>query len=75
MSSLWDNAIAGFPMGVIESGCARARTLESREQATPAPFEHMERSYDRLGTRSALKWLSPIEFEVANKSKGHSSAA
>lgn len=75
MPSHWDDAITESPMGVTRSECVHARTLENREQATLALFERMERSCDGLGTRSALDWLSPIEYEAADESRDRSSAA
>jgi len=75
ISSPWDNAITESLMGVIKSECVHARTFESREQATLALFEYMERFYNRLRIHSALGWLSPAEFEAANEPRDRSSAA
>jgi putative transposase len=62
-------------MGVIKSECVHARIFENREQATLAHFEYIEHIYNRLKVHSALGWLSPVEFEAANKPKDRSSAA
>lgn len=75
ISSPWDNAATESLMGVIKSECMHARIFENREQATLALFEYIEHIYNRLKVHSALGWLSPVEFEAANKPKDRSSAA
>ena len=75
VSSPWDNAVTESPAGVIRSECVHAGTLESREQAALALFEHIERLHDRIGTHSALGWVSPAEFERIHDGKSRPKAA
>lgn len=44
-----------------------ARTFESRERAALEIFEYIECFYNRARTHSALGYLSPEEFEWANR--------
>ena len=55
--------------------CVHARTFDSREQAVIAPFDYIERFYNRLRIHSALGWLSPAEFEAASMEKSRTEAA
>ncbi len=67
ISSPWDNAAMESLMGVIKAECVHARTFESRERAALEIFEYIECFYDRARTHSALGYLSPEEFERANR--------
>ena len=66
VSSPWDNAATGSPMGPIEAECVHARTFETREQAALEILEYIECFYNRVGIHSALGNLSPAEFEARN---------
>lgn len=55
IASPWDNAAMESLMGAIKAECVHART-----------FEYIECFYNRVGTHSALGYLSPEEFERAN---------
>ena len=63
----WDNAAMESLMGVIKAECVHARTFESRERAALEIFEYIECFYNRVRTHSALGYLSPEEFERANR--------
>ena len=67
MSSPWDNAAMESLMGVIKAERVHARTFESRERAALEIFEYIECFYNRARTHSALGYLSPEEFERANR--------
>ena len=67
ISSPWDNAAMESLMGVIKAECVHARTFESRERAALEIFEYIECFYNRVRTHSALGYLSPEEFERANR--------
>lgn len=67
ISSPWDNAAMESLMGVIKAECVHARTFESRERAALEIFEYIECFYNRARTHSALGYLSPEEFERANR--------
>ena len=67
ISSPWDNAAMESLMGPIRAGCVHARTFESRERAALETLEYIECFYNRVRTHSALGYLSPEEFERANR--------
>lgn len=67
VSSPWDNAAMESPMGPIKAGCVHARTFEARDQAALEIFDYIECFYNRARTHSALGYLSPEEFERANR--------
>lgn len=67
ISSPWDNAAMELLMGVIKAERAHARTFESRERAALEIFGYTECLYNRARTHSALGYLSPEEFERANR--------
>ena len=67
ISSPWDNAAMESLMGLIKAECVHARTFETRDQAALEIFEYMECSCNRARTHSALGYLSPEEFERANR--------
>lgn len=67
ISSPWDNAAMESLMGVIKAECVHARTFESRERAALEIFEYIECFCNRIRTHSALGYLSPEEFERANR--------
>lgn len=67
IASPWDNAAMESLMGVIKAECVHARTFESRERAALEIFEYIECFYNRVRTHSALGYLSPEEFERANR--------
>lgn len=62
-------------MGAVASECVHTRTFESREQTMLVSFEYREHLYNRMKVHFASGWLSPPEFEAANKPKDRSSAA
>ena len=66
ISSPWDNAATGSPMGPIKAGCVHARTFEAREQAALEIFEYIGCSCNRVGIHSALGNLSPAESGARN---------
>ena len=66
ISSPWDNAAMGSPMGIVESECAHARTYAAREEAALDLFERIEVVCNRARMHSALGYLGPAEFEGAN---------
>ena len=66
-SSPWDNAAMESLMGIVKSGCVHARTYATREEAALDLFECIEVVYNRTRIHSALGWLSPAEFEKANR--------
>lgn len=61
ISSPWDNAATGSPMGPIKAECVHARTFETRERAALEIFEYVECSCNRVGIHSALGNLGPAE--------------
>ena len=65
--SPWDNAAMESLMGVIKAECVHARTFESRERAALEIFEYIECFYNGARTHSALGYLSPEEFERADR--------
>lgn len=67
ISSPWDNAAMESLMGVIKAECVHARTFESRERAALEIFEYIECFYNGARTHSALGYLSPEEFERADR--------
>ncbi len=67
ISSPWDNAAMESLMGPIKAGCVHARTFESRERAALEILGCIERFHNRARTHSALGYLSPEEFERANR--------
>ena len=67
MSSPWDDAAMESLTGLVKAGCVHARTFESRERAALEIFEYIECSCNRVRIRSALGYLSPEEFERANR--------
>ncbi len=75
ISSPWDNAAMGSPMGPIKAGCAHARTFETREQAALEIFEYVECSCNRVWIHSALGHLSPEEFEARHMEGAAKTAA
>ena len=67
IASPWDNAAMESLMGLVKAECVHARTFESRERAALEIFEYIECFYNRARTHSALGYLSPEEFELANR--------
>ena len=67
ISSPWDNAAMESLMGLIKAECVHARTFETREQAALEIFDYIECFYNRKRIHSALGYLSPEEFERANR--------
>ena len=61
ISSPWDNAATGSPMGPIKAECVHARTFETRERASLEIFEHIEAFCNRVGIHSAPGNPSPAE--------------
>lgn len=75
VSSPWDNAATGSPMGVIKAECAHARTFSGREEAALEMFEYIGCFYNRIRIHSALGRLSPEEFEEKHMVESRSKAA
>nr|WP_239460400.1 IS3 family transposase [Enorma massiliensis] len=67
ISSPWDNAAMESLMGVIKAECMHARAFESRERAALEILGYIECFHNRARTHSALGYLSPEEFERANR--------
>ena len=67
IASPWDNAAMGSLMGLVKAECVHARTFESRDQAALEVFDCIECFYNRVRTHSAPGYLSPEEFERANR--------
>lgn len=67
ISSPWDNAAVESLMGLVKAECVHARTFETRDQAALEIFDYIECSCNRVRTHSALGYLSPEEFERANR--------
>ena len=66
ISSPWDNAAMGSPMGIVKSECVHAQTYATREEAALDPFERIEVACNGARIHSALGYLSPAEFEGTN---------
>lgn len=75
ISSPWDNAATGSPMGPIKAECVRARTFETRERAALEIFEYIECFCNRVRIHSALGSLSPEEFEARHREGAAKTAA
>lgn len=67
ISSPWDNAAVESLMGLVKAECVHARTFKTRDQAALEIFDYIECSCNRVRTYSALGYLSPEEFERANR--------
>lgn len=67
ISSPWDNAAMESPMGLIKAECAHARTFGTRDQAALEILDYIECLYNRERIHSAPGYLSPEEFERANR--------
>ena len=67
ISSPWDNAAMESLMGLIKAECVHARTFETRDQVALKIFDYIECFYNRKRIHSALGYLSPEEFERANR--------
>ena len=67
ISSPWDNAAMGSPMGPIKAECVHARTFETRERASLEIFEYIGAFCNRVRIHSALGNLSPAEFEARHR--------
>ena len=72
ISSPWGNAAMESLMGIAKSGCVHARTCAAREEAALDLSERIEVVCNRAGMHSALGYLSPAEFEEANRPKENS---
>ena len=67
IASPWDNAAMESLMGLVKAECVHARTFETRDQAALEMFDYIECFYNRVRIHSALGYLSPEEFERANR--------
>ena len=72
ISSPWGNAAMESLMGIAKSGCAHAPTCAAREEAALDLSERIEVVCNRAGMHSVLGYLSPAEFEEANRPKENS---
>ena len=70
ISSPWDNAAMESLMGLVKAECVHARTFETRDRAALEIFDYIETFYNRKRIHSALGYLSPEEFERANRPEG-----
>ena len=66
ISSPWDNAAMGSPVGIVKSECVHARACAAREEAALDIFEYIKAMHNRARTHSALDYMSPVESEEAN---------
>ena len=72
ISSPWGNAAMESPMGIAKPGRMHARAYAAREEAALDLFERFEVVCSRARTHSVLGYLSPAEFEEANRPKENS---
>ena len=52
-------------MGVVKSECVHARVYATRDEAALDIFEYIEAVCNRARIRSALGYMSPVEFRKA----------
>ena len=74
IASPWDSAATESPMGPVEAGCARGRTLEARDRAASEMFDCIECSCNRVRIHSALGNLSPEGFEARHMEEAAAAA-
>ncbi|MCK4608317.1 MAG: IS3 family transposase, partial [Gammaproteobacteria bacterium] len=64
----WDNAVAESFFHTLKVELIYKTKFETREEAKQAIFEYIEVFYNRKRMHSANDYLSPVEYEIANKS-------
>jgi len=62
----WDNAVAESCFASIKKDLVHRRRFESRQEATEAIFEYVERFYNRIRRHSSLNYMTPVEFREYN---------
>ena len=63
----WDNAVAESFFHTLKVELVHKIRFETREAAKQAIFEYIEVFYNRKRMHSANDYLSPVEYEIANK--------
>jgi len=63
----WDNAVAESFFHTIKVELVYKTKFKTREEAKQAIFEYIEVFYNRKRMHSANDYLSPLEYELANK--------
>jgi putative transposase len=63
----WDNAVAESFFHTLKVELMHGECYETREQAMQAIFEYIEVFYNRIRMHSANDYLSPVEYEAAQK--------
>ena len=71
----YDNAITETFFSLLKKELVYLTVFETREQARREIFEYIEIFYNRQRTHSSLDYLSPIEFEIKNRSEFNSRVA
>lgn len=64
----WDNAVAESFFHTIKVELIYKAKFKTREEAKQGIFEYIEVFYNRKRMHSANDYLSPLEYELANKS-------
>lgn len=62
----WDNAVIERFFGTLKRECTSRVRFATHEDARTALFEYIEVYYNRVRKHSALGYLSPVQFELAN---------
>lgn len=63
----WDNAVAESFFHTLKVELTHHEQFTTREEAKQAIFEYIEVYYNRLRMHSANDYLSPVEYEMAQK--------
>ena len=64
----WDNAVAESFFRTLKVELIYKTKFKTREEAKQAIFEYIEVFYNRKRMHSANDYLSPVEYEIINKS-------
>jgi putative transposase len=59
----WDNALMESAIGTIKTELVHRHVFASRDQARLAVFDYIEAFYNPIRAHSALRYLSPDEYE------------
>lgn len=63
----WDNAVAESFFHTLKTELTYHEIFNTREEAKQKIFEYIEIYYNRLRMHSANDYMSPVEFEMAQK--------
>lgn len=63
----WDNSVVESVFASLKKDLVHHTVFETRAQAKSKIFDHIEVFYNKVRTHSTLDYLSPYEFEQANK--------